>query len=490
MAKVETVRADYNEAKPKWKRCRDAYGGTDPVKAARAEYLPQLSGQSADEYAAYLTRAEWFGATERTINGLTGAVFRKDPTVEAPEAVTRDDFKDLTLGGVSFAAFARQAFTEILIVGRGGVLVDMPMKAGVNGRPYWVWYRAEQIVNWRTVSVDGDQRLVLVVIKEEVETPDAVDPFVMKASDQYRVLRLVASLVVPAMFRYEVTLYTRPDAKGEYVAGEPTYPMRRGVSLDFIPFVFLGPEDITPTVRKPPCLDLADTNLSHYRTSGDYEHGLHFCALPTPVIFGKVDGAIKLGSGTALVVPPEPGVDVKMLEFTGQGLGALEQAMDRKEQRMAVLGARLLEHQKREAEAAETLKIRQSGDQSTLAKVAHAVSQAFTFATQVHTWWRSATQDTFDPKVSVTLNQDFVGVQLSAEEVKALMLIWQAGGMSFETFYWKLREGGWTRPDVTPEQEKEAIEAELPEEPEPLPLPEPPVVDPNDPDKQQRPKAA
>ena len=57
------------------------------------------------------------------------------------------------------------------------------------------------------------------------------------------------------------------------------------------------------------------------------------------------------------------------------------------------------------------------------------------------------------------LNRDFVDSRLSPEEVKALLLVWQAGGMSFETFHHNLMAGELTRPGVTVEIERHAIDA-------------------------------
>src|ERR1051326_3147997 len=99
---VTSCHPDDEAALPRWRRCRDAYAGTDAIKkavmqSARANagqptvvngqrtsrlapiYLPMLDGQDLAQYAAYVERALWYGATKRTVQGLTGAVFRKDP---------------------------------------------------------------------------------------------------------------------------------------------------------------------------------------------------------------------------------------------------------------------------------------------------------------------------------------------------------------------------------------------------------------------------
>ena len=61
---------------------RDAVAGEDVVKARGETYLPRLTGQEA--YRGYVLRALFFGATGRTLQGLLGAVMRKDPVVTLP----------------------------------------------------------------------------------------------------------------------------------------------------------------------------------------------------------------------------------------------------------------------------------------------------------------------------------------------------------------------------------------------------------------------
>ena len=60
------------------------------------------------------------------------------------------------------------------------------------------------------------------------------------------------------------------------------------------------------------------------------------------------------------------GASAGFLEYTGHGLTTFERAMDREERLMAILGARLLETQKRVGEAAEAIELKQSGENSIL----------------------------------------------------------------------------------------------------------------------------
>ncbi len=461
--KVNTQHAAFAANKARWKRCTDVYAGGDVVKAGKEAYLPRLSGQTQAEYDAYVMRAEFFGAFSRTVDGFAGVVLRKPAETDATDILV-DVMKDVTMNGVTFQGLAQSSVTAVLREGRGGVLVDW---SNSNNRAYAVWYDADQIVNWRSVIQDGNERLSLVVLKEAIEEPDAEDPFVTHVRTQYRSLHLVGGGV-------EVTLWRQKlDAKGKPIEDDwepvpatdgqpnPIVLRRREKPLEEIPFVFFGPEDMTSMVQKPPLLDLADANLSHFRTSADLEHGAHFTGLPTPVITGHTYDAGRtytIGSGKAWVLE-EAEAKVTMLEFTGQGLQALFDLAKAKEERMAIQGGRLLEPQKRAVEASDTHRMRQSGDESVLKRLAMSVSASLASVLGWMAWWAGADDRTV-ASIAVRLNTAFETVSASPEEIKAWILSMQAGRMSGATFWYLLTRAELTPPGVSWEAEQQRIATE------------------------------
>jgi hypothetical protein len=143
-----------------------------------------------------------------------------------------------------------------------------------------------------------------------------------------------------------------------------------------------------------------------------------------------------------------------------------------KEERMAVLGARMIEGGTGgQPETAEAVRARHAATHATLKTIATTSSAALTKALRIHAWWMNASETLADPRTSVALNREFYDQKLSAEDIKALLLAVQAGLMSFETFYAALQEGGRGRPDVTLEQEKADIDAMVPPEPVAEPVP-------------------
>lgn len=450
---VNTTHGLYNARVEQWTRCRDAYNGADAVKSRGVAYLPMLELQDANQYDSYRKRTLWYGATGRTVSGLTGAVTRKDPKIDVPDAMEAH-MKDITLGGVPINVFVKDVVSEVLLTGRYGVLVDMATEGApdqVNTtRPYWVPYTAEQIVNWRTTVLNGQTVLTMVVLAETYEMVKGDDYFYVECGTRYRVLLLEDN-------KYVVKLYTpMKETTGGWDIQILT-PVYRGLPMTEIPFCFIGPCGLGAAPEKPPLLDLVDVNYSHYMSSADLEHGRHFTALPTPWIAGfPKETKLAIGSSIAWVAQ-DPQAHCGMLEFTGQGLGALEKALESKERLMAVLGARMLEEQKAGVEAAETVMLRSAGERSALQSLALIVSLGLTKVLRWHAMWMGI-KDT--ENINAELNSDFMAQPMSSTELAALMQAWQADAISYETFYWNLQRGELTRPDVTVDEERTLVETQ------------------------------
>ena len=460
---VDTPSPEYEAALPRWQRCRDCVEGSDAVKARATDYLPALEGHrgSSQKDDAYQTRAVFYNATARTVAGLLGSVFRAAPSWTFP-ATIEDDLEDVTLMGRPLVSFALMAFKDLLVTGRVGVQVDMPKapEAGATPRPYWVLRRAEDILSWRTVVTDGQEIVTRVVLSEVVEADNPEDEWSPTLVDQIRVLELVnqgsdAATYQIRRFRNTKASDEAEDQWKEYEA--PIVPLKHGDPLTFIPFHFIGPTSVTPAIEKSPMVDIVDVNLSHYRTSADFEHGAHVTALPTPWVSGvnpELVESFPIGTDTAWVLG-ETQARAGMLEFTGDGLKTLERALSVKQEQMASLGARLIESRKAAAETAEALRLAMSGDHSVLASMASTFDQAMTNVLRWHADWSGAETTA----ITFAVNKDFFEARLTAPEAQSLVGTWQAGGISFETLFWNLQAGEWIEPGRTIEQERALIAA-------------------------------
>lgn len=439
-----TQHPEYLKHQPMWTRCRDAYDGTDAIRAKGAIYLPLLSEQTQDEYKAYQNRAVFFGAMERTVQGLAGAAIHKPFDFKLPASLAYME-DDCTQTSMRLIEFIKWMVTEELVDGRLGILVDRPAvePGGKEGNPYFVPYRAAQIINWDTENTPPQWYMLEECYYEEDET----DPYRQAECKRWRELRLENG-------QYHVFIHTKKaDAGTEaWETEEQPQPTLRGKPLEYIPFVVVNAGSIGVSCSKPPLLALVDINLSHYCNSADLEHGRHYCGLPTPYICGAdPQTKLKIGSSHAWVFDSDK-AKVGFLEFTGQGLGALVTAMEEKERQMAVLGARMLEGQKAGVEAAETVKIRQMGDVFTLAGVNASVADGLELALSYADRWLGGS----GTEAEVTPNTDFIDFTIAAQEITALVTALQADAISLDTFLWNLKRGERMSGEI--EDEKKLIE--------------------------------
>lgn len=430
---INTTHEQYDKKTKIWEKCRDAIEGEEAVKLGKEKYLPKLSGQDGNEYDAYLMRASYFNASGRTHEAMVGTVFRIDPTIDPPFPTNK------------LRKISEQVVSEVCEVGRCGLLTDAPI---TGGDPYIALYKAEDITNWQTRLTDADEVLIRLVLREIVQEPDEDDPYSVEDKTQYR------ELYLDEYSFYAQQLWVENE-KGEFVReGEPIYPTAAGAKLTTIPFVFISALSISPEVSDPPMLDLINVNLSHYRSSADLEHGRHFTALPTAWVAGfDTEKELVIGSATAWVTD-NTSANAGFLEFTGQGLQALEKALEQKEAHMALLGTQLFTTG--QAETATAAKIHRSQQTASLTSISGAASDGITLAYNYYMMFkRLAGTATFK------LSTDFLPETLDSNMITALVSTFQQGGMSIETLLWNFKQGELLPPDVSPEDELVRILAGL-----------------------------
>jgi hypothetical protein len=450
---VNTESHEYTENKKLWRKCNHAVAGQHEIHEHGEMYLPRLSGQNDAEYRAYVKRALYYNATGRTLDGLTGMLFLKPPKVEYPTAM-QSIVDDITMTGLSLHQFAEMVTDDIVTVGRCGVLVDFPPITNAStmaemtqlgARPYATKYDADCIINWKNKRVNNVQMLSMVVLKESAQIQ--LDEFESQSVTRYRVLDL-------SEFGYRQRVFEEDKHGNIQQVGDDIYPLANGKTMSFIPFEFIGVRDNSPCVDKPPLLDLVDVNLSHYCTSADLEHGRHFTGLPTPVVCGvqlESGQSLSIGSAKAWVFP-DPQASATFLEFTGQGLGELREAMREKESMMATLGARMLAPEAKGIESAQTASIHRAGENSVLASISQSISISLTHVLEWLRDWSNITGD-----VIVELNRDFVPPTMTAQDLTALVTAWQSGAISSLDLFNQLKQNDIIKPEVTFDDQQEAI---------------------------------
>lgn len=400
----------YDAVSAQYVRCRDVIAGSDAVKNKSETYLPRLTGQSYTEYQAYKDRGLFFSVASRALSGLTGLASRRNPVLEYAPSLT-NYFTDTSTSGVSFNELFIEMLNEVMLMSRQFVMVDFP---STGGAPYIVSFAAENAINWDFKN----NVLQWVVLQEFVSEFDRRDPYKRKNVIQYRKLWLDDDGF------YHVSVL---NAKEKLVSD--IMPTVKGQPIDFIPGIFITPNGLNTDPIKPAMLDIIDINLTHYRLMTDYLNALHVVAVPTPVFTGGVEAdEIKMGPNSAIIMP-EPNSKAFYLEFQGQGLKGVEDALNMLINQMALFSSRLTADTGKGSESAISVQLRYSSESATLSAVVNSVQAALT---QIYNWVADF-NDVARPVI--TLHKQFLNTKLTAPELQQYTNALLNGAIDQETYY-------------------------------------------------------
>jgi len=453
--------AEYQNKTRQWEVVRDCVEGETAIKGEgllkRAEkYLSRLPGQSDADYAAYKERPKFFDGTSRTAEGLHGNIFAKNP-VQSGEI--SDAFKELLKNvdgsGTVIDQFASNVTWDAMQTAWGCILVDHTTveegtsKADSNARAYLKWYAAETMIRWRYSVEGGISKLTLVVLREDQEEENPEDEFDVITTEAYRVLSFDEDGY------YIQRIFTKDaDAPNGFAESKPIYAQINGEKLTVIP-CFTCPGEVP---EKSMLLGMAFENIGFYQKSADFENGLHFTGCPTPVAINmpqpvdKKTGEpipVKLGAGEFLFIYGGAGVnaDAKFLEFTGQGLGQLRNALNDSLDRMAKLGIQAIGAEKKAAETAEVASIHRSAENGLLGAFARNMSDKITQAVRFMAKWNGISEDEADGW-SYNLNDTFDHKDISNQILQIMHTARMSGELPRSAWFAFLKKNGMLPDDI------------------------------------------
>lgn len=436
---------------------RDSVLGEIEVKRKGELYLPKLMDMQPQEYTAFLDRAVFFNMTQRTVTGLMGTLFRRNPIIEnLPVGL---DTSNISKSSQTLGHFVKEAAREVITMGRYGILLDMDVE-GVRP-PYLAGYIGENIVDWTVEEIRGRYTVTEVILRElrlarPLLNPISITPMgrklpkipnaaervfsqdtaVTRAARRwiasYRVLRLEPvnwdDLEGPRVYRQYFHTSDKGDASPEGTPFSVFTPNWRGQPFDFIPFVFLGPQDNTPDIDKSPIIDIVTMNHSHYKSYSMLEHGRYYTALPvywTQVKAGDENASYTVGPSVVWEV--EAGTKPGILEFNGSGLKFLENACNSKEDQIAALGGRLVGVERVSAgESNNQLKMKESNESALLLNISSVLDTSFTALIRWWAQWQDVPINIAN-KITFETNKDFLLNQTGAREFRAIQMMYEAG---------------------------------------------------------------
>lgn len=447
---------------PQYRKIRDAISGEPAIKDAGLNYLPSpeplVDDATRQRYEDYKRRAVFYNVTRRTLSGLAGQVFTRDPVIKLPSQLSAIE-ANASGSGSSLVQQAKRAVNYTLAYSRCGLHVDYPdtrIAAGEGGvvtvaqmasrriRPTINLYSPIEIINWRVVENGAEDELSLVVLLESYVSSD--DGFETSEAAQFRVLRLdSAGNYVQEIWREpQPTRYRAGDTPkgGNFQIHEvvtPTGP--DGNRLTFIPFFFIGGENNDPSPDMPSFYDLASLNIAHYRNSADYEESCFIVGQPTPVATGVTEqwnsevlgGKLTFGSRGGIILPQ--GATAQLLQAAPNTM--IKEAMENKERQMIALGAKLVEQKSVQRTATEARQ-EQASEGSALLSSALNVQDAYAKALAVAAAFANAEAS----EIIFEINTDFDIVNMTPEERRQTIEEWQKGALTFAEMRAVLRRAG------------------------------------------------
>jgi hypothetical protein len=454
-----TTHPAYDAFQPRWEKNRDFCGGEMAVKARGRRYLPDdnedyigskpqgrsIKGPDSDpakferKYQVYLRRASLLAIAQHTRNGFVGMVFSKDHTVELPSVLEYIQ-ENVDGAGQSLDQLAQSSVSEVVEVGRMGLLVDMPttdenlsLKAEteLGLKPRILQYDAESIVDWGTDTFGGITKLTFVKLREcyydRTDDEDDLSAY-SDVKTRYRILRLNDGV------------YTQQVIEDDGEVGEELTPRMSGnASFDYIPFFFVGAQNNKPDVDEAPISGIVDINAAHYINSADNEQLIHMYSLATPHLNIGDTSLTEWNEGNPNGVQAGNGFVTKGGSFELAQIeanSALSEALKDKEAQAEKIGARFAGEGNSKDVTAEAARINAAFTTSTLSTLVGNVSEAIEAALEACAQFLGDTGES----VEYQLNKQFYGQEPNIELARFYTELYDLGRLSSSNYTDLMRE--------------------------------------------------
>lgn len=436
-----TTSMAWDHMAPKWQMVETLLGGTEAMRSAGGDYLPQHAEESDANYNERLERTTLFNMIELTLESLVGKPF-SDPLAvndDVPQQLL-DMMDDVNLQGDDVNTFARNWFRSGIAKGFAHVLVDSPVirpEERANRtladdrkdkvRPYWTFITPERLIFAAAEIVNGREVLTHVRIAEDRVEQEG---FAEKVTPRIRVLE-------PGTFAiYEFVKERRKKGEWKLVDSGET-------GLDFIPLATFYANRTGFMTAKPPLEDLGHLNVRHWQSTSDQINVLTVARFPMLAVSGATDqtGSVMAIGPKQLLGTKDPNGKFYYVEHTGKAISAGRQDLQDLEDMMASYGAQFLRRKPgnatataRAIDSAESMSMLQ--DMSN--RFVDAMKQALDMTAA---WYR------LDAGGTVRVRAHFGPDKATAERLNALLTARygdnkRPGDLSREDFLHELKELG------------------------------------------------
>jgi hypothetical protein len=147
-------------------------------------------------------------------------------------------------------------------------------------------------------------------------------------------------------------------------------------------------------------------------------------------------------------VPEGPGNVPGILEYKGEGLKALERALDTKQDQIAAIGGRLMPGAGKGSESPHESALRESSEQSLILNVIQAAEAGMSYVVRWWIMWRDVPLSQSED-AQVSINLDFTSQAVDARELRAITLLHDEGKVPLEVLYNALLSSEYLDPETT-----------------------------------------
>jgi hypothetical protein len=449
---------------PALKLCFDVWNGLYGLKA---DYLPQASREPRAAYDDRVNRAVFNNKYRAQVESISGLLTAFD--VEGyPASFEQAEADGLYLdgNGSDWTSFLRQADELALRDGLVYVLTnnvqlspeDAATRTAADRRTYpqWTLVDRRNVINWRGELRNGSMVLTQVTIV--MHRDQTVGSYGSISEPYYHTFRLL-----PGDGGVSLTVARISDRGAVDIVDERTAPVQR-IPLQAYPDV-TNPFPHDGDLQLPYLLKAAELNIKLFRQESSLDTIQYRVNAPTvyrvssmdftqrpPIIFGP-NHVIELMRDSNTTAAGEDSVGV--IEITGQGIAELRESCNETrraidEEGVGFIGGGSVQRSATEAYLAAT---RAS---ASLNGYARAKSQAV--KALVADWCLFTGEDPSD--VEVEMDQSVLEMPLDAQEMGALLGLWQAGAIDHQTLLELLRMGRQLPPGVDIEEIMQRVAAE------------------------------
>ena len=429
-----------------WEIMKAVSLGTEYLRENSEAFLPLEPREDFTAYLARVNRSVFSPYTQRLIRAATGLILRK-PITLIGDSYWTDVFSQNVDGcGSDLDEYARRSLVCALTYGHSHTLVDFPGPNGAlslaeeriqNRRPYWIEIDPANIYGWRLDREVNYGNLIQVRIAEKAVVADG--EFGERVYDQIRVIE-------PGKYRIFRQKETTKDMYGSDLSTNARFEVpieakdyelieSGDFSLGEVPLVTVYSGKTDTMTSKPPLLDIAYLNLSHYQRQADLIHSLHVASQPMLVLEGWDDQTKDMAISVNYAMATQPGNKVYYVEPASSAFEAQAAEIEELQRQMATLGISTLSQQKFVAETADARRLDRIDTNSMLSMVSLDLEQKLQKAFNL-----SANYLGLEPP-EIQISRDFDIDKLIGQDITALTTLFDQKILDREEFRQILVQG-------------------------------------------------